>query len=566
MKQKLLKLIAICLVLVSLVPYAAAAESGVNLWCQNDDIDLSNVVINVGDTITIGCDANDWASMTAPNHNHTVISVRGSGYGIEMNGTKEPGAGIMVSVTGVADGRATLTFTIQAGFSENPEEGDTTIDEIHSTTSVTIPITVIGEEEPEIYVQTPTIDIVDANGNVCSGSVVSQQEEDLTQFAIGLNSRHWTKITVMDSRENSIGVYAYDCRYEDNYTGYVLVGESDVRWSLSADEDEYQLLHMSNDESMSTASVLCRKDNASGVLTASVVAEKVVGGFLTGEQILVTQKVYLKSAEKEKELVAGELFEDVDTDKVPNPFADLSKDDWYYDSFMSLYAWGILDGIDFSENQDGSMILSMKKTVFDGSEEKVSATFVPESKWSAKKLSTANMGAVLHTLGSSPAELSLLANSQPSAFSRPERTDGRGALVQKVYNVEKVLGSISSYPNPFTDVSADKTYYQAVLWAANKGVVNGYPDGTFRPTIGITRQEFCVVLNRYAKKNGIDLPANAATINFKDAGSIGSWAKDAVTVCQKAGIINGYPDGSFQPNRSISMAEAGEMISKFLCK
>lgn len=271
-----------------------------------------------------------------------------------------------------------------------------------------------------------------------------------------------------------------------------------------------------------------------------------------------------------KEVVAGELFDEVDVDKVPNPFTNLSKDAWYYDSFMSVYAWGLLDGIDFSEKQDGSMILSMKQTVFDGPEENVSAVFVSEDGWTAKSLNADNMGAVLHTLGSSPASISLLSGSKKGAFAPPvTQADSRGGLVQKVYNVEKhVLNrNIVSYTlNPFLDVSAGKPYYQAVLWGAAKGIVKGYGGGIFGPNRGITRQDFCTILYRYATTNSIVLPETKTVKTFTDGDSIGSYAKTAVVACQKAGIINGYNDGSFRPDVPITIYEATKMIAYFCCK
>ena len=570
MKEKLMRIIILCLVIASLVPYAAAAESGVNLWCENDSIDMNNIVINVGETISIGCDAYEWATRTAPDHNHTVISVVGSGGEIQMSGEKRSDTNIMVFVTGVADGTVTLTFTIQAGFSENPEKGRTKIDQVFSTTSVTVPITVIGErkregkERPEVInLEVPTIDIInDADGSVCSESEVTQQVNDLTQFVVGLNNKHWTGITVMDSNENWIDVLAYNCQNADGFTGYVIPDVSNIRWSLHTGKDEYQLTQYGN-----MASVLCKKDSASGTLTALMVVEKVVDGFLTGEQVLVTQKVYLKG--EAKKLVVGALLKEVDVDKVPNPFANLSASAWYYDSFMSLYAWGLLDGLDFSEKQDGSLILKMEKTVFDTTEENVSAVFLSESEWSAKQLSANGAAAVLSTLTGGSNGIRLLASTNLAAVApAASQTDGRGSLVQKVYNMEKALkGSVGSYTtNPFTDVSARKPYYQAVLWGAYNQIINGYGGGRFGPDDGITREQFCAILYRYATNNGIALTATQTAKTFTDGSSISDWAKEAVAACQKAGIISGYPDNTFKPRSYVTFQEACAMVDRFCCK
>ena len=58
----------------------------------------------------------------------------------------------------------------------------------------------------------------------------------------------------------------------------------------------------------------------------------------------------------------------------------------------------------------------------------------------------------------------------------------------------------------FTDIAEGQWYTDAVNWAAEQGVVNGYPDGTFRPEAPITRQEMATMLYRYWK------PARAASI------------------------------------------------------
>ena len=593
MKQKLLKLIALCLVVMSLVPYATAASSGVNLWCEETDI--NNIVINVGDTISVGCDAYEWWRSN-PNSNYIRITMSGGG-AISMRGSDHGSGGALATVTGVRAGQSTLSFYIEAclrtynnddyinpepdyGEEDAPEnEYDGWLDmeqvfvpsinlmsytapqtlsnnyyyedytdsaqgeeiTVLATTSVSVPITVIGEEEPEIELPLPELEIIDSKGMDRSGLTVSLEKGETGRFTCHL---------VTGRLEGS---------------DYYYTPVDGIRWSLNAKSDEYT---MSSNKSglVGSAEVECLKGDAKGTLTASMTVALMCGQEIIGTQTIKSQ-VYLQS--KETDLVAGELFEEVDVDKVPNPFVNLSKDAWYYDSFMSAYAWGLLDGIDFSEKQDGSMILSMKKTVFDGSEENVAANFVAESEWSAKKLSTANMGAVLHTLGSSPAKISLLANNKTSAFAPPSnQADGRGSLVQKVYNVEKGLkGNISSYTkNPFTDVSSASAYYQAILWGADKGVVKGYGGGIFGPARGITRQEFCTILYRYAKNNGIALPANKSAKIFTDGSNISSWAKDAVVACQKAGIINGYTDGSFKPNSSITVYEAVKMVSKFCCK
>jgi hypothetical protein len=97
---------------------------------------------------------------------------------------------------------------------------------------------------------------------------------------------------------------------------------------------------------------------------------------------------------------------------------------------------------------------------------------------------------------------------------------------------------------------------QAALQA---GIATGYPDGTFRPEGQATRAQFAVML-----MNALGAQGDGADLAFGDNALIGSWAKQAVAQAVEAGIINGYQDGSFRPNASITRAEAIAMIARAL--
>ena len=94
--------------------------------------------------------------------------------------------------------------------------------------------------------------------------------------------------------------------------------------------------------------------------------------------------------------------------------------------------------------------------------------------------------------------------------------------------------------------------------------MTGFPGGTFKPDSSITREQMCAILLRLAGKAGLELPAVSEAISFKDSGSISSWAASAVKACQTAGVVGGYPDGTFKPKNTISNAEACMMIYRFL--
>ncbi|WP_340400526.1 S-layer homology domain-containing protein [Paenibacillus sp. FSL H8-0079] len=93
--------------------------------------------------------------------------------------------------------------------------------------------------------------------------------------------------------------------------------------------------------------------------------------------------------------------------------------------------------------------------------------------------------------------------------------------------------------------------------AIQDGIVNGYTDGTFKPSTTITRAEFTVMLI-----NTLNTQEAGAELAFTDQAKIGTWAQAAVAQAVQAGIINGYTDGTFQPNANITRAEMATMIGK----
>ncbi|CAK4836635.1 unnamed protein product [Aphanomyces euteiches] len=126
-------------------------------------------------------------------------------------------------------------------------------------------------------------------------------------------------------------------------------------------------------------------------------------------------------------------------------------------------------------------------------------------------------------------------------------------------------------PNPpasFTDI--DGHWAKAMIReAATKGILTGYPDGTFRPNHSVTRAEFVTMLAHAIQsiQGGNTSPQNNnkdASLSFTDAVTIGAWAKEAVMYAVQAGIVNGYKDGSFRPNAQITRTELVSMIARAL--
>lgn len=110
----------------------------------------------------------------------------------------------------------------------------------------------------------------------------------------------------------------------------------------------------------------------------------------------------------------------------------------------------------------------------------------------------------------------------------------------------------------FSDISGHWAE-AGIKQAVSAGIVNGYPDGTFRPGQTVTRAEFAVML-----MNALKLQADGASLTFADTSEIGAWARTAVSQAVSAGVINGYADRTFRPNAQISRTEMAVMIARAL--
>ncbi|WEK54977.1 MAG: S-layer homology domain-containing protein [Candidatus Cohnella colombiensis] len=89
-------------------------------------------------------------------------------------------------------------------------------------------------------------------------------------------------------------------------------------------------------------------------------------------------------------------------------------------------------------------------------------------------------------------------------------------------------------------------------------LINGYKDGTFRPNSPITRAEFATILNRAFHIQG----GSNTSVVLKDIDA--TWAKDDIENLVVAGVINGYTDGTFKPNQTITREEMTVMLSRIV--
>ena len=159
----------------------------------------------------------------------------------------------------------------------------------------------------------------------------------------------------------------------------------------------------------------------------------------------------------------------------------------------------------------------------------------------------------------------LMSGMGNGSFAPGEYTT-RAQVAQILYNLHgnpEVSGG-----TPFTDVPEGAWYQKAVTWAHSVGIVNGVTATTFSPNANITRQDFVLMLMRYL--NNVRMVDRTWTPDdlsrFVDAGSVGSWALDAMKDAVAINAISGVTvDGRLyiQPARSATRAEAAKILMMF---
>ena len=136
----------------------------------------------------------------------------------------------------------------------------------------------------------------------------------------------------------------------------------------------------------------------------------------------------------------------------------------------------------------------------------------------------------------------------------------RGMIAQVLYNLE---GKPAVSGSAYTDVAADQWYNDAVNWAAQKGIVTGYGDGTFGPMDNITREQMAAILYRYAQYKGYDVSAKGDLTAFTDGNTVSDWAKDAMSWAVGTTLFNGKGDGILDPTTTATRAEVAKILMTY---
>ena len=147
---------------------------------------------------------------------------------------------------------------------------------------------------------------------------------------------------------------------------------------------------------------------------------------------------------------------------------------------------------------------------------------------------------------------------------RDQYTFDPNANITRAEYCQILMGAINALnakgESTFADVPSTAWYYNAVSVASQLGIVSGYGDGNFGPNDLITRQDMALMTYKTAQIMNKSLEPVNAEITFEDSHEIADYAFEAVMTLQKAGIINGMTDTTFEPLSNATRAQSAKVI------
>jgi uncharacterized repeat protein (TIGR02543 family) len=259
--------------------------------------------------------------------------------------------------------------------------------------------------------------------------------------------------------------------------------------------------------------------------------------------------------------------------KVAKP-ADPTKEGYIFDGWFAASDLNAEYNFDTPVTKSFTLYAKWEKDEDGGEDDDFPFTDVAESAWYYEYIKSVY-------------ELGLMNGTSDTLFS-PAMPVTRGMLVTVLHRMEDTPEV--EEPASFSDVSSGTWYTDAVAGAEAEEIVEGYPDGTFKPNQNVSRQELATVLLRYAKFIGKDqfsaspddpvidddeseadeeeIEAVTAIISddldFADAAKIADWAKEGVAFCAKNGIIEGRTGKIFDPAAFATRAEFATMLHRFI--
>ncbi len=162
--------------------------------------------------------------------------------------------------------------------------------------------------------------------------------------------------------------------------------------------------------------------------------------------------------------------------------------------------------------------------------------------------------------------MGLMEGTSETTFE-PNATLTRAMLVTIIGRLEERLRGMnldgyfdSSFQINLSDIKDGMWYSDYVIWADESGIVEGYPDGSFRPNEPITREDAVTMMFRYIQSLGTYVLTENKLSDFSDSKEVSDYAYEPLELLYRAGIINGKSSTRIAPKEFITRAEAAKLM------
>ena len=156
-------------------------------------------------------------------------------------------------------------------------------------------------------------------------------------------------------------------------------------------------------------------------------------------------------------------------------------------------------------------------------------------------------------------ENGIMNGTSATAF-QPDETTTRAMIVTMLHRLE---GEPDAAGTSFADVPTDAYYADAVAWAEANDIVNGVSETAFAPDEPITREQMAAILYRYASYRGCDVTASGSLTRYTDASQISEYAVTAMQWANGNGLITGDTRTTLHPLGHATRAEVATILMRF---
>jgi len=157
-------------------------------------------------------------------------------------------------------------------------------------------------------------------------------------------------------------------------------------------------------------------------------------------------------------------------------------------------------------------------------------------------------------------EKGLMNGTEPGKFA-PTETMTRAMVVTVLYRLQGEPEV--TYTSKFKDVKKNKWFTDAVLWAADNGIVKGVEAGVFDPMSTITREQLATIIMRYAENTYVITEERADIMGYSDYNKVRPFARDAMSWANAVGIVKGVTDSTLAPRKGATREEFASILKRF---